>query len=140
MILGGPNGAGKTTAASAVVPVGLDIEEFVNADEIARRLSPSDVEGVAIAAGRQMLARMQGLVRQGRSFAFETTCAGMSYVRWLRMCQGDGWRLSLIYLWLPTAEMALSRVARRVRRGGHDIPPDVVRRRYAAGLRNMRHV
>ena len=139
-MIGGPNGAGKTTAAEELVPRELDIREFVNADDIARGLSRFNPEGAAIAAGRLMIDRMKALVRNGESFAFETTCAGRMYLPWLRDCQARGWRVLLLFLWLPTPEAALARVARRVREGGHAIPKDVVIRRWKAGLVNMRNL
>jgi predicted ABC-type ATPase len=139
-MLGGPNGAGKTTAAVSLLPGALGTREFVNADEIARGLSPFNPEGTAVAAGRLMIERIRDLARAGESFAFETTCAGRGYARLLRMCRDAGYRLTLVFLWLPSPEAALARVAKRVRQGGHGIPDDVVVRRYAAGLRNMRHL
>lgn len=140
VLLGGPNGAGKTTAARVLLPEFFDLHPFLNADEIARRLSPNDVETAAFAAGRQMLAEIRTLVRDGRSFAIETTCAGKSYLRFLEQCKLDGWRITLLYFWLPTPEMAIARVARRVSSGGHTIPSDVIRRRYYAGISNMRNL
>jgi predicted ABC-type ATPase len=140
VIIGGPNGAGKTTAARRLVPRGLNIREFVNADEIARGLSPYNAEHAAVAAGRLMLERMKALVSSGESFAFETTCAGRAYVPWLRECKARGWRVAFLFLWLPTPETALERVARRVRAGGHGIPNDAVVRRWKAGLVNMPHL
>jgi predicted ABC-type ATPase len=138
VILGGPNGAGKTTAAQALVPHRLGVREFVNADEIARGLSPFNAEGAAVTAGRLMIERMRHLVREGQSFAFETTCSGRAHVSFLRRCKLDGWRLSLVYLWLPSPQDALDRVARRVREGGHGIPEHVTVRRYWVGLAGMR--
>lgn len=140
IIIGGPNGAGKTSSAPAIIPRRLQIHEFVNADEIARGLSPFDPEGNAVAAGRLMLERIRGLVRSGTSFAFETTCAGRGHAQWLRECKSQGWRVTLLFLWLPTPEAALDRVAKRVRDGGHSIPREVVIRRWKAGARNMRDV
>jgi predicted ABC-type ATPase len=140
IIIGGPNGAGKTSTAQELVPRELNIREFVNADEIARGLSPYNPEGAAVAAGRLMIERMKALARSGESFAFETTCAGRAYVPWLRDCQARGWRVALLFLWLPTPEAALERVSRRVREGGHAIPRDVVIRRWKAGLANMRNL
>jgi predicted ABC-type ATPase len=140
VIIGGPNGAGKTTAAPAVVPTELGIREFVNADEIARGLSPFNFEGVAGAAGRLMIERLRALVRSGESFAFETTCSGSTHARWLQACKAEGWRVTLLYLWLPSPQTAIDRVARRVRQGGHGIPADVVIRRYKTGLVNMRRL
>lgn len=127
VIIGGPNGAGKTTAAPAVVPQELGIREFINADEIARGLSPFNAEHDA-------------LVRSGESFAFETTCSGRAYAGWLQKCKLAGWRVTLLFLWLPSPQAALDRVARRVREGGHGIPSDVVIRRYKTGAANMRHL
>ncbi len=140
VILGGPNGAGKTTAAQNVLLRELGIREFVNADEIARGLSPFNPEGVAFSAGRLMLNRMQALIRERESFAFETTCAGTTQVRLLQQCKADGWRVILIFLWLPDPEAAVERVARRVHVGGHRIPDNVFVRRYWTGLANMRHL
>jgi len=138
VIIGGPNGAGKTTAAAAVIPAHLGIREFVNADEIARGLSPFNAERAAVQAGRLMIARMHDLVQAGESFAFETTCAGRSYVPWLQRCKAQAWRVTLLFLWLPTPQAAVHRVARRVRQGGHRIPSEVVIRRWKAGIANMR--
>lgn len=139
VILGGPNGAGKTTAAKALLPR-IGIGEFVNADEIARGLSPYDAQRAALAAGRSMLERIHALVAQGTSFAFETTCSGRATEGLLRTCKAEGWRVNLLFLWLPSPEAALARVARRVQEGGHAIPPDVVLRRYRSGLSNMKHI
>lgn len=140
IVLGGPNGAGKTTAAPTLLPAILRIREFVNADEIARGLSPFNPEGSETAAGRLMISRIRALARAGESFGFETTCAGRGHVRLLRLCRDAGYRVALVFLWLPSPAAALARVARRVRTGGHGVPDDVVIRRYSAGLRNMRHL
>ncbi len=139
-ILGGPNGAGKTTAAKVLLPSKLHLNAFLNADEIARDIAPDDVESAAFEAGRQLIEKMRGLIRDGLSFAFETTCAGKANVRILRDCKRDGWRISLIYLWVPSPDYAIARVARRVSEGGHHIPEEVIRRRYQSGLSNMRHL
>ena len=140
VVLAGPNGAGKTTAAPLLLPEHLGIREFVNADEIARGLSPFNPDGSAIAAGRLMIERIHALARAGESFAFETTCAGRGHARLLRSCRAAGYKVTLMFLWLPSSEAAIARVARRVRAGGHGIPPAVVARRYVAGLRNLRHL
>jgi len=140
VVLGGPNGAGKTTAAEVLLPQSLRIHAFLNADEIAREISPGNVEAVAFEAGRLMIERMRDLVRDDLSFAFETTCAGKSYIRLLKECRATGWRISLIYLWVPSPEYSIARVARRVSEGGHHIPDDVIRRRYRTGLWNRRHL
>jgi predicted ABC-type ATPase len=139
VMIGGPNGAGKTTWAIKRLPEILSIRDFVNADEIARGLSPFDPQNSAMTAGRLMLARLHELASSGQSFAFETTCAGRGHGRLLEKCRANGYRVILVYLWLPSSDMALARVARRVSQGGHHIPDDVVVRRYAAGLRNMRY-
>ena len=140
IVLGGPNGAGKTTSAQRLLPLHLKIIEFVNADEIARGLSPFNPEDTAIEAGRLMLERVAALAEAKQSFAFETTCAGRGHARLLRTCSAAGYRVTLLFLWLPSPEAAVARVARRIREGGHRIPPDVIHRRYWAGLRNMRHL
>jgi predicted ABC-type ATPase len=137
VVLGGPNGAGKTTAAAVLLPAKLGIVEFVNADEIAKGLSPFAPEQTAVAAVRIMLGRMHALIEQGSSFAFETTCAGRGHATLLRQCKARGWRLDLLYLWLPSPKAALERVERRVKEGGHNIPANVVERRYWSGLSNM---
>ena len=140
IVLGGPNGAGKSTAATMLLPAVLGIQEFVNADAIAKGLSPFNPKGAAFAAGRLMVARVRQLLKNGESFAFETTCAGLSHLQLLRRCRVAGYRNTLLFLWLPSPEAALARVARRVRAGGHDVDKDIVIRRYAAGLRNMRQM
>jgi predicted ABC-type ATPase len=139
IILGGPNGAGKTTAAPVVLADMLGIREFVNADEIARGLSPFNADGAAVAAGRLMIARIRSLMRAGESLAFETTCAGRMQLALIRDARALGYRATLVFLWLPSPDDALARVAGRVRQGGHGVPDAVVIRRYWTGLRNMRH-
>ena len=128
-ILGGPNGAGKTTAAKVLLPQRVGVDGFLNADEIAREILPENVDAAALAAGRELILRMRKMVREGRDFAFETTCSGKSYIRLLKECREAGWRISLIYLWVPSPEYSIARVARRVSQGGHHIPEDVIRRR-----------
>ncbi len=140
ILLGGPNGAGKTTAAKVLLPEFLELHTFVNADEVARKIAPQNVEAASVAAGRLMIEQMWALVRDGSSFAVETTCAGKSYVPMLKECKANGWTIALYYLWLSTPEEAISRVAKRVRQGGHHIPSDVINRRFKAGLWNMRHL
>jgi predicted ABC-type ATPase len=101
ILLGGPNGAGKTTAARVLLPEFLSRYVFLNADDIARGLTPHNVEASALAAGRQLILRMRGLVRSQTSFAVETTCAGNSYIPLLKECRNRGWRITLFYFWLP---------------------------------------
>ena len=138
LILGGINGAGKTTAAKVLQPEFFEKHQFLNADEIARNISPENVEGAALAAGRRLIERMRELVNRGISFGLETTCSGKSYVRLLEQCKTNGWCIILLYFWLDSPESAIARVARRVSQGGHSVPEDVIRRRYFASVRNMR--
>jgi len=138
VLLGGPNGAGKTTAARVIVPDFLGLNEFLNADEFARGIAPGNLEKAAWAAGRRMLERMRELVGRDESFGLETTCAGRSYLHFLRNCKLKGWRITLVYFWLKSPELAVTRVAHRVSEGGHAVPPDIIRRRYSASVANMR--
>ena len=136
LVIGGPNGAGKTTMANELLPNKLRLLEFVNADNIAAGLSPFNPEGVAISAGRVMLGRMHELMRAEQSFAFETTCSGRGHA--LHPAGASlGWRVTLIFLWLDDPNLAIQRVAQRVAAGGHDIPREVIIRRYWAGLQNL---
>ncbi len=136
-IIAGCNGAGKTTASNTILPKSLLVKEFVNADEIARGLSPFNPEGVAIEAGRLMLKRIDDLLQSGESFSIETTLSTKSYVNLVRRAQGKGYMVHLLFFWLPTVELAKERVAKRVFQGGHNIPIDVIERRYVAGIRNL---
>lgn len=137
VILAGPNGAGKSTVAPALLHGALAVDEFVNADVIAHGLSAFDPEGAAIAAGRVMLARLRELAEQRLSFAFETTLASRTFAPWLRDLRASGYAVHFFFLWLSSADLAVERVADRVRRGGHNVPAETVRRRYHAGLRNF---
>lgn len=136
-IIAGCNGAGKTTASYTVLPEMLGCREFVNADEIARGLSPFNPEGVAIQAGRLMIERVLQLMKDGQDFAFETTLATRSYIKLIKKAQSVGYFVTLLFFSLPTPEQAVLRVARRVSQGGHSIPQDVIYRRYEAGLKNF---
>ncbi|TRU45565.1 MAG: Zeta toxin family protein [Microcystis aeruginosa Ma_QC_Ch_20071001_S25] len=136
-LIGGPNGSGKTTVAKKLLPNFLGVIEYVNADEIAAGISPFNPESVAIQAGRLMLERLITLKCQGIDFAFESTLAARYFARFLRDCQSSGYRLNLIYFWLQSPELALERVHRRVASGGHNIPEDVVLRRYERGRINL---
>ena len=136
-VFGGCNGSGKTTLATTILS-SLDNQlEFVNADIIAAELNPSNVEAAAIQASRLMLERINTLSRQGTDFAFETTLAARTFAQFLRKCQAKGYKINLVYVWLETAELAVNRVARRVASGGHNIPEDVIRRRYERGRKNF---
>ncbi len=136
-ILAGPNGSGKSTAARALVPQFLNCAEFVNADDIARGLSACHPEGVAFQAGRTMLARLDELAGQGVDFAFETTLSSRTFAPWLRRRQAEGYTFRLHYFCLQNAEMAIDRVAARVRAGGHHVPSDDIRRRFERSRSNF---
>jgi len=136
-IIAGCNGAGKTTASFTILPSILDCKEFVNADEIAKGLSPFQPETVSFEAGRIMLHRIEELVKLGEDFAFETTLASKIYRRRIQAAQAKGYRVILLFFWLRDAELAKFRVSSRVREGGHNIPDDVIERRYVAGIRNL---
>jgi predicted ABC-type ATPase len=137
VVVAGPNGAGKSTAAPDLLRDSLEVTEFVNADTIATGLSAFRPEMVAISAGRIMLARMRELAAGGADFAFETTLASRSFAPWLVRLQSRGYHVHLLFLWLSSADLAVDRVAERVRLGGHAVPEMVVRRRYRAGLNNF---
>lgn len=139
-ILGGPNGAGKTTAARVLLPESFRESDFLNADEIARGISPEDPESAAMAAGRELITRMRRLIQNGDSFALETTCSGRSYIPMLKQCKERGWSISLFYFWLPSPEASIARVSKRVAEGGHNIPAEVIYRRHRVGVWNMRHL
>lgn len=136
-IISGCNGAGKTTASYTVLPEILDCREFVNADEIARGLSPFNPQGVAIEAGRLMLQRIEELLERNATFSIETTLATRSYLNLVHRAQRQSYRVNLLYFWLNSPELAMQRVAERVSKGGHDIPETVIRRRYKAGMNNL---
>ena len=136
-IVSGCNGAGKTTASYTVLPEILECREFVNADEIARGLSPFNAESVAIEAGRLMLQRIEELLKEDVTFAIETTLATRSYVNLVKRAQRQGYRVNLLYFWLSSPELAMRRVAERVSKGGHDIPEEIIKRRYTAGINNL---
>lgn len=136
-IIAGCNGAGKTTASLTILPDILNCRQFVNADNIAAGLSPFDVDSVAIEAGRIMLHRINELIDLREDFAIETTLATRSYVSLIHRAKDLGYKVSLIYIWLNSPELALQRVADRVKNGGHNIDAEVVRRRYYKGIKNL---
>ena len=137
IIIAGPNGAGKTTFARSFLPQEAQCPRFINADLIAAGLSPFQPEAAAVRAGRLMLQEIDDCVARDESFAFETTLAGVGYLRRVRHWRKLAYHVSLFYLRLPNVETAIARVAMRVRQGGHNIPEDVIRRRFDAGLRNL---
>ena len=136
-IISGCNGAGKTTASYSVLPTLLDCKQFVNADEIAKGLSPFCPESVAIQSGKLMLLRIEELLAADETFSIETTLATRSYSELVKRAQEKGYKVTLLYFWLNSPELAVERVARRVREGGHNIPKDVIYRRYEKGLKNL---
>ena len=136
-IIAGCNGAGKTTASFTVLPEILNCYEFVNADEIAKGLSPFRPENVAFEAGRIMLHRIDELFREGVDFAFETTLATKSYKGKVLHAQQLGYKVTLLFFWLPSVDLAIDRVKKRVESGGHNIPTEVIRRRYRNGIVNF---
>ncbi len=136
-IISGCNGAGKTTASYTILPEVLNCEEFVNADEIAKGLSPFNPESAAIQAGRLMLSRINQLINKGEDFAFETTLATKSYKNLVVNARDKGYIVTLLFFWLRTPELAVKRVETRVIEGGHSIPELIIRRRYDNGLRNF---
>jgi len=136
-IIAGCNGAGKTTASFTILPEVLDCKEFINADEIAKGLSPFQPESVAMQAGRIMLARMDELLQKGETFAFETTLATKSYKQKIEWAQANGYEVTLLFFWLDSPNMAKKRVAQRVAEGGHSIPSETIERRYHNGIVNL---
>jgi predicted ABC-type ATPase len=137
VVLGGPNGAGKSTAAPRLLRGSLKVEEFVNADTLAQGLSAFRPEDVALDAGRIMLRRLDELEDQRKSFAFEATLASQALARRLARVKAHGYAVHIVFLWLPTADLAIARVAERVRAGGHNVASEAVRRRFSRGLRNF---
>jgi predicted ABC-type ATPase len=136
-IIAGCNGAGKTTTSYTVLPEILHCKEFVNADEIARGLSPFQPETVSIQAGRIMLNRIWELLKGRNDFGFETTLATKSHAHVIREAQKVGYKAVLLFFWLESVDLAKARVKARVAKGGHNIPPQIIERRYARGLQNF---
>jgi predicted ABC-type ATPase len=136
-IISGCNGAGKTTASFTILPEMLDCKEFVNADEIAKGLSPFQPESVSFQAGRIMLERIDELTNSGVDFAFETTLTTLSYVNTIKIAKEKGYFVTLLFFWLNDVNLAIERVKNRVSEGGHNIPEDVIRRRYFRGISNL---
>ena len=137
LLIAGPNGAGKTTFAREYVPVEFSGVRFLNADLIAAGLSPFDPDRAALRAGRLLIGLVDESVRGGESFAVETTLSGSTYARRIPTWQAAGYRVTLIFLRLPSVDTAIARVAERVRQGGHNIPVPVIRRRFDAGWTNF---
>jgi len=136
-IIGGCNGAGKTTASYTILPEIIECKEFVNADEIARGLSPFQPETVSFEAGRIMINRINELIRENESFAFETTLSTRSYKSKLLKAKEQGYTIILLFFWLNNIELAKERVKTRVKEGGHNIPEEIIERRYLKGIYNL---
>jgi predicted ABC-type ATPase len=138
-IIAGCNGAGKTTASYTILPEILNCREFVNADEIAKGLSPFQPETVAFEAGRIMLNRIRELMTQQVDFAFETTLSTRSYLNLIDEAKAKDYSIVMLFYWLNSVELAKQRVQERVKQGGHYIPPDVIERRYERGVYNLKN-
>lgn len=136
-IIAGCNGAGKTTASYTILPEILNCKEFVNADEIAKGLSPFQPEKVSFEAGRIMLKRINELLSENEHFAFETTLSTKSYKNKIIEAKEKGYRVTLLFFWLQSIELAKERVKTRVSEGGHNIEPEVIERRYLRGIKNL---
>ncbi len=136
-IIAGCNGAGKTTASFTILPEIINCKEYVNADEIARGISPFQPEKVAFEAGRIMLKRINELLNQGKSFAFETTLSTISYKNYIERAKNQGYRTTLLFFWLDSVDLAKERVKTRVEEGGHYIEESIIERRYKTGLKNL---
>ncbi|MEZ5346635.1 MAG: zeta toxin family protein [Pyrinomonadaceae bacterium] len=137
IVIAGPNGAGKSTIAPFLLRDKLGVTEFVNADIIAQGLSAYSPEKAALAAGRIMLNRIGELVESEENFAFETTLSSRTFVQKLRRMQESGYDVSVVFLWLASEDLAILRVAERVKQGGHHIPAKTIRRRFQIGLKNF---
>ena len=140
IVIAGPNGAGKTTFAREFLPNEAGCPVFVNADLIAAGLAPFAPETAALQAGRLMLQEMRRHFLARESFAFETTLAGRGHLRLIEQWQRAGYRVTLIFLQLDSADESIARVAQRVRQGGHHVADDVIRRRFSAGRANFEHL
>ncbi|RCS44694.1 Zeta toxin family protein [Bremerella cremea] len=136
-VISGPNGAGKTTFATKFLPEFVQCKQFLNADLIAAGLAPFDPESQNFAAGKLMLKRIDELTAQRENFSFETTLSGRAYLRRFQAMKQAGYQIHLFFLWLPSEEVAIARVANRVKQGGHNIPEADIRRRYHSGVRNF---
>lgn len=136
-VIAGCNGAGKTTASFTVLPEMLECEEFINADEMARGLSPLNPDKAAIEAGRIMLSKIDKLISNKQDFAFETTLSTKSYTNTIKKARQTGYQVTLMFFYLDSEDLAIERVKTRVTEGGHNIPKPVIIRRYFSGLKNL---
>ncbi len=136
-VIAGPNGAGKTTFALEFLPKAADCHTFINADYIAKGLSPLDADTAAMEAGRLFLRQIRSFLNERKTFAFESTLSGTGYIRLFNALKEKGYSVHLYYLWLQSCDLALKRIVERKRRGGHGIPKDAVERRFARSLKNL---
>ncbi|OYU83961.1 MAG: zeta toxin [Flavobacterium sp. BFFFF2] len=136
-IIAGCNGAGKTTASFTILPEIINCKEFVNADEIAKGLSPFQPESVSFEAGRIMINRVNELLSMNKTFAFETTLASKTYKNKILQAQKNGYTVTLLFFWLQSIDLAIERVKNRVLEGGHHIESEIVIRRYHNGIKNL---
>lgn len=134
-IISGCNGAGKTTASYSILPEMLECSEFVNSDEFAKSLSPFDPSAASVSASRYMLLKIKYLFTRKADFSIETTLATRSLLKMVKTAKANGYKVTILYLWLNSAELAIARVKERVAAGGHNIPEDTIRRRYKVGLK-----
>lgn len=137
VILAGPNGAGKSTLSEALLKNTLGIRHYVNADTLARGLSAFNFDEMAVKAGKVMLEHLHDLAEQRMTFAFETTLASRTFAPWIAALKKTGYQFHLFYVWVPSPEVSISRVRRRVVLGGHGVPEETIRRRYQRGLENF---
>ena len=136
-IIAGPNGAGKTTFARKFLPRYAECKNFINADLIAQGLSPFAPDAAAFPAGRLMLEEIQRFAKRGDDFSFETTLSGITYINLIRRLRAQGYAVHIFFLWVPQAELSLSRIRDRVLEGGHNVPEPIVRRRYERSIKNF---
>ena len=136
-VIAGPNGVGKTTFADRYVPQTIRELEFVNADLIARGLSPYDPDSASMEAGRVALTRIRHLIAERRSFTWETTMSGRTAVGWLRAAKKSGYQIKCYFLWVSDVETTLNRIRQRIVEGGHSIEPEVSRRRFLKTIQNF---
>ncbi len=140
IFIAGPNGAGKTTSALLLLPDFFKTNEFVNADEIARGLSPLNQDSMAVKAGKLMLQRVDELIRQNKSFGVETTLSGSGHKKIIKEAQSKGYSVGIVFLYLNSVLLAKKRVQYRVTQGGHNIPEDTIERRYQRGISNLKKI
>ncbi len=138
-VIAGPNGVGKTTFAKEFLPSYAKCTKFINADLIAQGLAPFAPGTMLIKSGKLLLEQIRELAKANETFAFETTLAGKTYISFLKQAKRQGYQVHVFFLWIPTVELALGRIANRVRMGGHEIPAETVRRRFRRSTYNFFH-